>query len=41
MGKNKSTKTDGVSLSDNSQQLEDTRRRMSKGLHRKNASSPK
>jgi hypothetical protein len=41
MGKNKSTKSDGINPSENTQQLEDNKRRISKGVNRKNASSPK
>ena len=40
MGKNKSTKADGMNTESNTQHLED-RRRMSKGANRKNAPSPK
>ncbi len=40
MGKNKSTKADGMNTQSDTQHLED-RRRMSKGANRKNAPSPK
>ena len=40
MGKNKSTKADGMNTKSDTQHLED-RRRMSKGANRKNAPSPK
>ncbi len=40
MGKNKSTKADGINTQSDTQHLED-RRRISKGANRKNAPSPK
>jgi hypothetical protein len=41
MGKNKSTRSDGVTSVNKTQELESTERRMPKGANRKNTQSPK